>query len=152
MNDYTIPENPLVFAPFCELQTRKICLLLDLPAERKDEWAFYCNDEYDLPVPDARIVINAQVLADALAAYSQYPETFGSVSISISIGSSGYEGKIRREELKIVMARYIDTFCSDIEFVNDWSGNTYWLDADSYWPVSNGEMPAYLADLLGNGC
>lgn len=115
-----------------------------MPAERKDE--------YDLPVPDARIVINAQALVDALAVYSQHPETFGSVSISISIGSSGYEGKIRREELEIVMARYIDTFCSDIEFVNDWSGSTYWLDADSYWPVSNGEMPAYLADLLGNGC
>ena len=115
-----------------------------MPAERKDE--------YDLPVPDARIVINAQALVDALAVYSQHPETFGSVSISISIGSSGYEGKIRREKLKIVMARYIDTFCSDIEFVNDWSGSTYWLDADSYWPASNEEMPAYLADLLGNGC
>ena len=152
MNDCTALENPLVFTPFCNPQTRETCLLLDLPAERKDEWAFYCNDEYDLPVLDARIVINAQALADALAVYSQHPETFGSVSISISIGSSGYEGKIRREEFKIVMARYIDTFCSDIEFVNDWSGSTYWLDADSYWPVSNGEMPAYLADLLGNGC
>ena len=152
MNDCTALENPLVFTPFCNPQTRETCLLLDLPAERKDEWAFYCNDEYDLPVLDARIVINAQALADALAVYSQHPETFGSVSISISIGSSGYEGKIRREELKIVMARYIDTFCSDIEFVNDWSGSTYWLDADSYWPASNEEMPAYLADLLGNGC
>lgn len=119
MNDRTTPENPLVFAPFCNPQTRETYLLLGLPAERKDEWAFYCNDEYDLPVPDAHIVINAQALADVLAVYSQYPETFGSVSISISIGSSGYEGKIRREELKIVMARYIDTFCSDIEFVND---------------------------------
>lgn len=152
MNDRTTPENPLVFAPFCNPQTRETCLLLDLPAERKDEWAFYCNDECDLPVPDARIVINAQVLADALAVYSQYPETFRSVSIRIDIDSDGYKGKLRREELKIVMARYIDTFCSDIEFVNDWSGSTYWLDADSYWPVSNGEMPAYLADLLGNGC
>ena len=152
MNDYTIPENPLVFSPFCELQTREICLLLDLPAGRKDEWTFYCNDEYDLPVPDARVVINAQVLADALAVYSQYPETFRSVSICIDIDSDGYEGKLRHEELKISMARYIGSFCSGIEFTDDWTGSTYWLDADSYWPASNEEMPAYLADLLGNGC
>ena len=96
MNDCTALENPLVFTPFCNPQTRETCLLLDLPAERKDEWAFYCNDEYDLPVLDARIVINAQALADALAVYSQHPETFGSVSISISIGSSGYEGTMGR--------------------------------------------------------
>lgn len=152
MNDCNISETPLVFAPFCKLQTRETCLLLDLPKDRKNEWAFYCNDEYDLPVPDARIVINAQVLADALAVYSQYSETFRSVSIRIDIDSDGYEGKLRHEELKISMARYIGSFCSGIEFTNDWSGSTYWLDADSYWPVSNEGMPAYLADLLKHDC
>lgn len=152
MNDCNTHETPLVFTPFCDPQTRETYLLLDLPAERKDEWAFYCNDEYDLPVPDARIVINAQALADALLVYSQHSETFGSVSIRISIDSDGYEGKLRHEELKITMARYIDAFYSDIEFTNDWTGSTYWLDADSYWPVPNGEMLAYLADLLDNGC
>lgn len=152
MNDCNISETPLVFAPFCKLQTRETCLLLDLPAERKDEWAFYCNDEYDLTVPDARIVINAQVLADALAVYSQYSETFRSVSIRIDIDSDGYEGKLRHEELKISMARYIGSFCSGIEFTNDWSGSTYWLDADNHWPVPNEEIPAYLADLLKHDC
>ena len=141
-------DSTLQFVPFSKIYDRKPYLLLQLTQENQDDWAFYCNNEDDLPVPDAEITVGIRELSDALEIYRRHQSVFKNVCIDIGICSEGYEGKLRFEELKINMLSPLQSFYTGIYFVNDWSGSQYWLDSDLYWPVDGQDLPGYLAGIL----
>lgn len=136
------------FLPCCNIRTRNVVLVLSLPEGCDGDNWFYCNDEYDLDVPDAEIEIDAQKLLNALDAYQLHRNTFDSVCICIDIDSDGYEGKLRRDQLKIISCPGVDGFWTNAQFCNDWTGSNYWFDTDPYWPVPMPELRGYLRNLL----
>lgn len=140
--------SELKFYACSNIYDRRIMLYLDLPATRGEDGVFEPCNEYDLPVPDAAIEIDAERLMLALSVLSRYADVLGSVAIPILIDSQGFGGKIRQDKLEISSARHSNDFWTTAWFINDWTGSWYSFDTDRHWPVEKQYLQKYLEDLL----
>ena len=115
-------------------------LQLVLPPECNDLENVSCSDEYDLAVPDLRVILYLPSLITALKVLHQHPDALHHAGAKCWVDSDGYEGKIRLEFVKVYAHAFSGNWNHSffLNFSNDWTGSVYFLD-----------LRVYLHNLLG---
>ena len=136
------------FVPVYREDENKLYLQLHLPEGCEEIEAFQCSDYNDLPVPDALIEVEADKLLCCIHAFRQYRDCLDGIRVPITLISDGFDGKVCLEGLQLYRLPNPEAVGTQVEFDNNYTGTSYWLDVGSFWPVPSSELADYLQTLL----